>query len=373
MLKTPLNDLHNQLGAKMVEFAGYEMPVQYPLGVMGEHQHTRQKAGFFDVSHMGQVIIRAKTGDVQDAAKAFETLVPMDICGLPEERQRYALFTNDRGGILDDLMITNRGDELLAIVNAACKTQDFEHMKTHLSDKCDVFLLEDRALFALQGPKSAEILEDFIPGVADMRFMDSKSFECAGEDVWISRSGYTGEDGYEISVHEKFSQELAKIILRDEQVEPIGLGARDSLRLEAGLCLYGNDIDTDTTPVEAALNWSIQKIRRQGGEREGGFPGADIILDQLENGSARKRVGILPDGRAPMRQGTKLYAGETDENEIGEITSGGFGPTISQPISIGYVQSDYSQNGTEIFADVRGRRLPAHIAPMPFVPANFKR
>jgi aminomethyltransferase len=373
LLKTPLYDFHVEYGAKLVPFAGYEMPVQYPLGVMNEHKHCRTKAGLFDVSHMGQVLIKPKSGNIEDACLALETLVPMDICALKPGRQRYAFFTNGKGGILDDLMVANRGDHLFLVVNAACKDADIAHMRDHLSETCEISVIEDRALIALQGPDAEKVLSSLIPSMADLKFMDVVIVDYDGIELWVSRSGYTGEDGYEISVPaDKASQFVSKLADND-LVEPIGLGARDSLRLEGGLCLYGNDIDLSTTPVEAALTWAIQKARRAGGAREGGFPGADTILAQFENGADRKRVGFLPEGRAPMRASTKLFASETSSDEIGEITSGGFGPSVNSPVSMGYISTKFSDEGTKVFAEVRGKRLPATIAKMPFVVANFKR
>lgn len=368
--RTPLYDLHISLGAKMVPFAGYDMPVQYALGVMKEHLWTRENAGLFDVSHMGQVRVTPKSGDVKDAALAFESLVPVSIAGLAENRQRYALFTNDQGGILDDLMVANRGDHLFVVVNAACKDDDIALMQAGLSDTCDVTPITDRALIALQGPKAEAAFASLVPAAAEMRFMDVASFDWNGTELWVSRSGYTGEDGYEISVPDDQAVALTQALLAMEQVQAIGLGARDSLRLEAGLCLYGNDIDTTTTPVEAALEWAIQKIRRRGGDRQGGFPGADIILDQLENGAPRRRVGLLPEGRAPMRAGTEIYAGDT---KVGVVTSGAFGPSLEGPMSMAYVATDHSQTGTKLEGDVRGKRMPVTVADMPFRPANFKR
>ena len=305
--RTVLYDFHVNAGAKIVPFAGYEMPVQYKLGVMKEHIHTREHAGLFDVSHMGQVILRPKSGDVAEAALALETLVPVSLLALADGRQRYAMFTNDDGGILDDLMVANRGDHLLVVVNAACQDADIAHMKQHLSDSCVVEVVEDRALIALQGPEAETVLSRLNPAAADMRFMDSTDMELLGANCWVSRSGYTGEDGYEISVPNDTAVALVEGLAAGPEVEPIGLGARDSLRLEAGLCLYGHDIDTTTNPVEAALEWAMQKARRRGGDRAGGFPGADRILNELENGAARRRVGILPEGRAPMREGTLLF------------------------------------------------------------------
>lgn len=371
--RTPLYDLHLELGAKMVPFAGYDMPVQYPAGVMKEHLHTRNAAGLFDVSHMGQVILRAKSGDNNDAALALEALVPMNIAGLGENRQRYAFFTNDQGGIMDDLMVANRGDHLFLVVNAACKEGDIAHMRAHLSESCDLTEITDRALIALQGPQAEAALARLAPAVAEMKFMDVATIEIMGQTCWVSRSGYTGEDGYEISIPEAAAAEITKAILEMDEVEPIGLGARDSLRLEAGLCLYGNDLDETTNPVEAALTWAIQKARRAGGEREGGFPGADVVLKDFADGPARKRIGLRPDGRAPMRAGTELYVSEDAAEPVGTVTSGAFGPSIEAPMSMGYVATEHSATGTKLFGDVRGKRQPVTVADMPFLPANFKR
>ncbi len=373
LLRTPLYDFHVEKGAKLVPFAGYEMPVQYPLGVMNEHKHCRAKAGLFDVSHMGQVLLTPKSGNIEDACLALETLVPMDICALKPGRQRYAFFTNDNGGILDDLMVANRGDHLFIVVNAACKDADIAHMQNKISDSCEINVVDDRALVALQGPDAETVLSALIPDVADYKFMDVAIVDYDGMELWISRSGYTGEDGYEISVPADNASAFVSKLSDNDLVEPIGLGARDSLRLEGGLCLYGNDIDETTTPVEAALTWAVQKARRAGGDREGGFPGAEEVLAQFENGAPRKRVGLLPEGRAPMRAGTKLFASETSSDEIGEITSGGFGPTVNGPVSMGYVSTEHSAEGTKVFAELRGKRLPAIVTKMPFVAANFKR
>ncbi|WP_068302344.1 glycine cleavage system aminomethyltransferase GcvT [Pararhodobacter sp. CCB-MM2] len=356
---TCLYDLHLELGAKMVPFAGYEMPVQYKLGVMGEHLHTRAKAGLFDVSHMGQVILRAP-------AEALEALVPVDVHGLPKGRQRYALFTNPEGGILDDLMVANRGDHLFLVVNAACKEADIAHLQAHLPG---VEPVTDRGLIALQGPAAEGALSALVPGVAAMRFMDVGIFDWNGTELWISRSGYTGEDGYEISVPEDRAEDLARTLLADEAVEAIGLGARDSLRLEAGLCLYGHDIDTTTSPIEAGLNWAIQKRRRL----EGGFPGADRIQRELAEGPSRLRVGLLPEGRAPMREGTPLFAAEDAAEPVGVITSGGFGPSLQAPIAMGHLPKDLSAPGTPVWAEVRGKRLPARVTPLPFRPSTYRK
>lgn len=371
--RTPLYDLHVGLGAKMVPFAGYDMPVQYALGVMKEHLHCRSAAGLFDVSHMGQVVIRAKSGDVSDAARAFEQLVPMNILDLGIDRQRYAFFTNDAGGISDDLMVANRGDHLFVVVNAACKQADIAHMRAHLADTCDIEELGDRALIALQGPASELVLSRLSQDASDMRFMDVRNLGLMGAECWVSRSGYTGEDGYEISVPAAMAAPLTQALLDMDEVQPIGLGARDSLRLEAGLCLYGNDIDATTSPVEANLVWAMQKARRSEGARAGGFPGAERILAELANGASRKRVGLLPEGRAPMRAGTEIFASETADTPIGIVTSGAFGPTIGGPMSMGYVAQDQAASGTNLFGDVRGKRLPVTVADMPFTPANFKR
>ena len=368
---TPLRDLHVELGGKMVPFAGYEMPVQYPMGVMKEHQHTRARAGLFDVSHMGQVIVYHNDG-YRAAALAMEGLVPVNLAGLGENRQRYGFFTNDAGGILDDLMLANRGDHMFVVVNAACKGADIAHMREKLAD-CSVDEIDDRALLALQGPAAESVLAGIVPAVADMKFMDVGMFGSDYDELWISRSGYTGEDGYEISVSNEQAVALARALLAHAEVEPIGLGARDSLRLEGGLCLYGNDIDTDTTPVEAALTWAIQKVRRRGGEREGGFPGAEVILGQLENGAERTRVGLRPEGRAPMREGTLLFAEAEGGASVGRVTSGAYGPTIEGPMSMGYVPSHLAAEDTTLYGEVRGKRQPVTVAAMPFIPANFKR
>ncbi len=369
--QTPLYGLHVELGAKMVPFAGYDMPVQYKLGVMKEHLHCRAAAGLFDVSHMGQVIVRAP-GGYDEVARAMEGLVPVSVLGLAEGRQRYAMFTNDQGGILDDLMLANRGDHLFVVVNAACKATDIAHMRDGMPG-CEVEEVTDRALLALQGPKAEAVLARLLAGVAEMRFMDVAVKASDFGELWISRSGYTGEDGYEISVASDQAEGFARAVLAEEEVEPIGLGARDSLRLEGGLCLYGHDIDEGTTPVEAALSWAIQKVRRRGGERAGGFPGADVILNQLENGAPRKRVGLLPEGRAPMREGTEIYTGPEGGAPIGKVTSGAFGPTVGGPMSMGYVPRDHAAEGTQLFGEVRGKRQPVTVAPLPFTPANFKR
>jgi aminomethyltransferase len=371
--RTPLHALHVASGGKMVPFAGYDMPVQYATGVLREHLHTRQAAGLFDVSHMGQIALRAKSGKVEDAALALERLVLQDILGVSPGRQRYAQFTNGAGGLLDDLMVANFGNHLFLVVNAACKAADEAHLRASLSDICVIEPLPDRALIALQGPKACSVLTKFCADAASMRFMDSGPRSIDGIDCFVSRSGYTGEDGFELSVPADHAERLAKALLGESDVLPIGLGARDSLRLEAGLCLYGHDIDTTTTPVEGALEWSIQKSRRHGGARAGGFPGADQILAQLEQGAPRRRVGLKPEGRAPVREGAPLFADAASSEQIGAVTSGGFGPSINAPVAMGYLPASHAGIGGLVFAELRGQRLPLRVAAMPFVPNAYKR
>ncbi|GHE05121.1 aminomethyltransferase [Defluviimonas sp. 20V17] len=371
--RTVLHDLHLELGARMVPFAGYEMPVQYPMGVLKEHLHTRAAAGLFDVSHMGQVILRPLSGRLQDAAAAFETLMPVDVLGVKPGRQRYGLLTAPDGGILDDLMFANRGDHLFVVVNAACKDDDIAHLRAHLTGACAVEEITDRALIALQGPTAEAVLEALAPGAAAMRFMDVATLTWEGTEIWVSRSGYTGEDGFEISVPQDRAEAFARALLAQEPVVPVGLGARDSLRLEAGLCLYGHDIDRGTSPVEGALGWAIQKARRAGGAREGGFPGAARILTELAEGPARLRVGLLPEGRAPMREGVELFAAPEGGAAIGRVTSGGFGPSLGAPVAMGYLPAELCRKDTIVYGDVRGRRLPVRVTDMPFRPATYKR
>jgi aminomethyltransferase len=371
LLHLPLEALHVELGAKMVPFAGYSMPVQYGLGVMKEHLHTRAAAGLFDVSHMGQVILRG--ADYQTIALAMETLVPVDVAGLGVNRQRYGYFTNAAGGIEDDLMLANRGDHLFVVINAACKDADIALMRAGLPGDVTLEVIADRCLLALQGPLAEEALAALNPAVRAMRFMDVADVELAGATCWVSRSGYTGEDGYEISVPAAAAEDLARALLADDRVEAIGLGARDSLRLEAGLCLYGHDIDAGVSPVEAGLTWAIQKVRRTGGARAGGFPGADSILSEIANGAPRARVGLLPEGRAPMREGVELFASEEGGTPIGRVTSGGFGPTVGAPVAMGLIARDHAATGTRLYGEVRGKRLPVTVAALPFTPANFKR
>jgi aminomethyltransferase len=362
---TPLHELHVELGGKMVPFAGYEMPVQYPLGVKKEHEQTRASCGLFDVSHMGQILVTGR-----DAREALEALVPADILDLPAGMQRYALFTGEAGGILDDLMVVNAGDHLFLVVNAACKDQDIAHLRLGLPDQ-EVEMV-DRGLLALQGPEAAKVMARLCPAACEMVFMQHARFEIESIPVWVSRSGYTGEDGFEISVATEDSEALARSLLAEPEVEAIGLGARDSLRLEAGLCLYGHDIDTETTPVEAGLIWAIGKPRRRGGERAGGFPGADLILHQVDaKDHRRKRVGLLGEGRAPVREGAELF--DAEGKRIGIVTSGGFGPSVGRPVAMGYVSIENADIGTTVHAEVRGKRLPMTVSKMPFVTPGYHR
>ena len=369
---TPLRALHQELGARMVPFAGYEMPLQYPLGVLKEHLHTRAAAGLFDISHMGQIVLRAKSGNVREASQALERLVPVDVVDLAPGRLRYAFFTNAQGGILDDLMVANCGDYLLLVVNAACKEADEAHLRAHLGNECDVERL-DRALIALQGPQAEAALALLAPECVSMRFMDVRTLTLMGAEGIVMRSGYTGEDGFEISISADIAREIAEELLANACVAPIGLGARDLLRLEAGLCLYGSDIDETTTPVEAGLSWAIQKVRRRGGAREGGFPGAEIILGQLERGALRHRVGVRPVGRAPVRAGAPLFAAEDASPQTGVVTSGGFGPSLDAPIAMGYLPTTLEAPGTAVFAELRGKRLPVVVTSLPFIVPTYKR
>ena len=368
LLKTPLHDLHLELGARMVPFAGYSMPVQYPTGLMAEHHHTRTAAGLFDVSHMGQLRLEGS-----DAAAALETLMPVDVMGLPAGKQRYGLLLNDDGGIMDDLMFVNRGSDLFVIVNGACKVGDIAHIQQKIGARCDVIPMPDMALMALQGPQAVTALQRLVPGVEKLVFMTGGRYTVAGCDCFLTRSGYTGEDGFEISVHESQADTLARALLAQPEVKPIGLGARNSLRLEAGLCLYGNDIDTTTTPIEANLNWAIQKVRRTAGARAGGFPGAEKILAQLGNPSLleRVRVGLIALERIPVRDHTELQS--MDGTPIGEVTSGLLGPTINQPVTMGYIKPEFAALGTKVNAIVRGKPVAMQVSSMPFVPNHYFR
>ncbi len=368
LLTTPLNALHLELGARMVPFAGYSMPVQYPAGLMAEHHHTRNAAGLFDVSHMGQLRLVGP-----DAAAAFETLVPVDVIGLGIGRQRYGLLLNDDGGIIDDLMFVNRGEDLFVIVNGACKLGDIAHIQQRIGHLCQVQPLPDQALLALQGPQASEALGRLAPEVLQLVFMTGTAVSIAGCDCYVTRSGYTGEDGFEISVHASQAETLARALLAQPEVKPIGLGARNSLRLEAGLCLYGNDIDATTTPPEAALNWAIQKVRRTGGTRAGGFPGAGKVLAQTDDPAllARKRVGLVALERVPVREHTPLQS--LDGQPIGEVTSGLLGPTVDKPVAMGYVAPAFAALGTRVNAIVRGKAVPMEVAAMPFTPNRYHR
>lgn len=371
--RTPLYAAHIALGARMVPFAGYEMPVQYPAGIIKEHLHTRAAAGLFDVSHMGQIALRPRFGRPADAASALEQLVPADIVALRAGHQRYAVFTDQNAGILDDLMVANLGDHLQLIVNASRKHGDEALLRAQLAAQCDIEPLPDRALLALQGPAAEAVLAALVPEVATMRFMEVRQVRLCGADCIISRSGYTGEDGFEISVPNDAAAALWSTLLQGSPVMPVGLGARDSLRLEGGLCLYGSDLDTTTTPVAAALEWSIARVRRSGGERAGGFPGAAIILRELEHGAPRRRVGLKPEGRAPVRGGARLFADEETMNPIGSITSGGFGVSLGAPIAMGYVPAAKAAPGTRLFAELRGRREAVQVCELPFVPPHYRR
>jgi len=371
--RTPLYDLHVRLGARMVAFAGYEMPVQYRSGILKEHLHTRTAAGLFDISHMGQILLRPRSGRVEDAGRALEALVPGDMLGLAVNRQRYTLFTNAMGGILDDLMVSNRGDHLMLVVNAARKATDEAYLHSHLSVSCAIEPLSDRLLIALQGPKAEAVFAAFAPEICAMAFMEVRTVSLLGANCVVSRSGYTGEDGFEISVPVETAEALCERLLCDPLVAPVGLGARDSLRLETGLCLYGSDLDETTTPVEAALEWTISKTRREGGERAGGFPGAEAILTQLVKGAARRRVGLKPEGRAPVRHGTYLFRASDDNMPVGVVTSGGFSPSLNVPIAVGYVPRDVAVADTRLFAEVRSRRPPVRVSELPFVPTRYKR
>ena len=371
LLRTPLNDLHLKLGARMVPFAGYSMPVQYPAGILAEHRQCRASAALFDVSHMGQLRL---IGD--DAAAALETLVPVDVLGLAEGKQRYAFFTNASGGLLDDLMITRPAapsafGDLFVIVNAACKEADIRHLQTNIGHRCRVLPLPDRALLALQGPQAVTALTRLNAAVGSLTFMTGAVVTLAGAECFVTRSGYTGEDGFEISVPAADATRLAEELLAQSEVKPAGLGARDTLRLEAGLCLYGHDIDTTTTPVEAGLTWAIQKVRRPGGAREGGYPGAAAIGTQLVAGAPSKRVGLVGLERVPVREGTPLF--DAHGHKLGHVTSGTLAPTADQPIAMAYLPADHAIAQHEVYAEVRGKRLPMRVSPMPFVPHRYHR
>ena len=381
LLSTPLHDLHLSLGARMVPFAGYSMPVQYPAGLMAEHQHTRAQAGLFDVSHMGQLRLVGP-----DAAAAFETLMPVDVIDLPVGKQRYGLLVNDDGGIIDDLMFFKREHDIFVIVNGACKVGDIAHIQQKIGHRCEVIPMPQMALMALQGPSAVTALQRLCPGIEKLVFMTGGTFHIACDshgphqtiECFVTRSGYTGEDGFEISVHEMQAEALARALLAQPEVKPVGLGARNSLRLEAGLCLYGNDIDITTTPVEAGLNWALQKVRRTGGARVGGFPGAAKILTQLQPAAdtgatppSRKRVGLIAQERVPVRDHTELQ--NTSGQRIGEVTSGLLAPSLDKPIAMGYVDIAYADLGTTLHAIVRGKPVPMVVSAMPFIPNRYVR
>ena len=366
LLQTPLHELHLELGARMVPFAGYAMPVQYPAGIITEHRQCRASAALFDVSHMGQLRLVGP-----DAAAALESLVPQDVLDLPVGKQRYAFFTNAAGGLLDDLMITRRADDLLLVVNAGCKDADTRHLVTEIGHRCQIVPMPDHALLALQGPKAVDALARINGGVAALTFMSGGHFALAGTDCFVTRSGYTGEDGFEISVPATHAIALARTLLAQPEVEAAGLGARDTLRLEAGLCLYGHDIDTATTPVEAGLTWAIQKVRRPGGARAGGYPGQDALGAQLTQGVATRRIGLTGLERTPVREGAPLVDGHG--HPVGRVTSGTVGPTVGQPIAMGYVAANHAGIGSELFAEVRGKRVPMRVTAMPFAPHRYFR
>lgn len=365
---TPLHALHQELGARLVAFAGYSMPVQYPQGLMAEHLHTRKSAGLFDVSHMGQLLLRGP-----QAAQALESLIPMDVAGLGLHKQRYGLLLNARGGILDDFMFVNRGDDLFLIVNGACKQADLEHLRQRIGERCEITPLPDQALLALQGPLAATALERLLPDINALVFMNGQYFDWQGVLLYITRSGYTGEDGFEISVPAAHAEALARTLLAQPEVQPVGLGARNSLRLEAGLCLYGNDLNPNITPIEAGLNWAIQKARRSGGEREGAFPGSEIVLPQMEQPHLlhRKRIGLVAMERVPVREGVTL------QNEFGEIvgtvTSGLLSPSLDKAIAMAYVPPAFATPGTRLDALVRGKIVPMQVTVMPFLAPNYHR
>jgi aminomethyltransferase len=372
LLTSPLNALHLELGARMVPFAGYHLPVQYPAGLVAEHHHTRTAAGLFDVSHMGQLRLHGP-----DAAAAFESLMPVDVMGLGLHRQRYGLLLNDEGGILDDLMFVNRGEDIFVIVNGACKHEDLAHIRSRIGHRCAVEPQFDRALLALQGPQAVTALERLLPGVKQLVFMTGMptrwNHAGQGAELYVTRSGYTGEDGFEISLPASAAEAFARALLAQPEVKPIGLGARNSLRLEAGLCLYGNDIDIRTTPVEASLGWAMQKVRRTGGARAGGFPGADKVLAQLDRTTPaqRLRVGLVGLERVPVREHVELYNGSGQK--IGEVTSGLLAPTADKPVALAYVKADHCAAGTRLNAMVRGKAVPMEVSPLPFVPNRYFR
>ncbi|CAD5374439.1 Aminomethyltransferase (glycine cleavage system T protein) [Rubrivivax sp. A210] len=373
LLQTPLHALHLRLGARMVPFAGYAMPVQYPTGVMAEHRHCRAGAALFDVSHMGQIRLVGA-----DAAAALETLVPVDLVDLAPGRQRYAFFTNASGGLLDDLMVVRPeaaareafGD-LFLVVNAGCKDADLRHLLTHIAHRCQVVAMPERALLALQGPAAVQVLARLHGGVAQLKFMTGGPFELVGAPCFVTRSGYTGEDGFEISVPADKAELLAEALLAQAEVKPAGLGARDTLRLEAGMCLYGHDINESTSPVEAGLAWAIQKVRRPGGARAGGYPGAAVIASHLAGAAPSRRVGLVGLERVPVREGTAIVDGHG--HKLGTVTSGTLSPSVDQPVAMAYLPLDHAQPHHEVYAEVRGKRVPMRVNPLPFHPHRYQR
>ena len=373
-IRTPLYEFHASRNAKLVEFADYLMPLQYPNGVLKEHRHTRTAAGLFDVCHLGQVLLRPESGTMDQLCRDFENLAPADVLGLPVGRQHYGFFTDDQGGILDDFMFARRPDSIYLVINAARRNFGISHLREKIPGCAETDLkFENRGLLALQGPMSETVLARFCRDIVALRFMDVQDVVIAGHGCIVSRSGYTGEDGFEISVPFDAAMEIAEAIVSQEEVEPIGLGARDTLRLEAGLCLYGSDIDEATTPVEAGLTWAIPEVRRIGGSRAGGFPGAEVINEQIANGVARQRVGILPEGRIPVRAGARIFDIESGKTPIGTVSSGGFSPTLNAPMAMGYVETPYKSPGTQTNVEVRGKLLPARVTALPFVKTGYRK
>ncbi len=371
--RTSLYSLHRELNAKTIPFAGYEMPVNYPLGILNEHVHCRKSAGLFDVSHMGQIKISSKSISMHELAGELEKLIPIDLISLSKDRQRYGFITNEKGGVIDDLMISNRGDHFFVVVNASRKEVDTNYFREKLISEVDILVETQRSLVALQGPLAERALSSIIQGIESMNFMDVRNMLFNNEEIYISRSGYTGQDGFEISLPNDVSESFCRSLLNIKEVEAIGLGARDTLRLECGLCLYGQDLDEEITPVEAGLSWAIQKVRRTNGERAGGFPGAEIILDQIDKHPNRKRIGLLPVGKAPIRHGTKLFKDETGSQEIGIVTSGGYSPTTEKPISMGYLEGSSIEEDKLVYGEVRDKLLPLKIIKLPFVNTSFKK
>ncbi|MED5531794.1 MAG: glycine cleavage system aminomethyltransferase GcvT [Pseudomonadota bacterium] len=371
--RTSLYSLHRELNAKTIPFAGYEMPVNYPLGILNEHVHCRKSAGLFDVSHMGQIKISSKSISMHELAGELEKLIPIDLISLSKDRQRYGFLTNESGGVIDDLMISNRGDHFFVVVNASRKEVDTNYFREKLISEVDILVETQRSLVALQGPLAERALSSIIQGIESMNFMDVRNMLFNNEEIYISRSGYTGQDGFEISLSDNVAEIFCRNLLNIKEVEAIGLGARDTLRLECGLCLYGQDLDEEISPVEAGLSWAIQKVRRTNGERAGGFPGAEIILDQIDKHPNRKRIGLLPVGKAPIRHGTKLFKDETGSQEIGIVTSGGYSPTTEKPISMGYLEGSSIEEDKLVYGEVRDKLLPLKIIKLPFVNTSFKK